>query len=201
MFDIAVQNVAVQRKYISLFKSGQAILELGCGRGDFLDLCRANGLDCFGVDLDPEVVRKCRGRGHRIVQGNAYLFLKRSKKKYDGIFCRHLIEHFPSEIAVDILVQCRRNLKKGGLLVLITPNVRNINVMTENFWKGFDHVRPYPREILEEKLVELGFEIVESGEDKESWARGPLRRLVRWTRSILVGIPYEAPDIKIIART
>jgi SAM-dependent methyltransferase len=168
---------AVQRPYVRYFRSAGArrVLDIGCGRGIFLELLREAGIDAAGVDLNANAVAECQQNGFSDVeQGDAVHFLERRRREgtaYDGIFCSHVIEHmFPIE-AIGLLDLCVAVLAPGGRFVLVTPNARNGRVWTETFWLDPTHVRPYPRRLIEGAFLELNLRIHASFDDRRTGTR------------------------------
>ena len=83
--------------YVPLFSAGP-VLELACGRGEFLDLLRDAGLPASGVDLDEGMVERAVERGHDVVLGDAVAYLESvGPASIGGVFCAHFLEHLPPE--------------------------------------------------------------------------------------------------------
>jgi len=112
--------------YADRYQPGEHVLDIGCGRGEFLELLQARGAQGLGIDADDGMVGAVNARGLRAVQGEAVQYLREHESSFDGVFAAHLIEHLPAD-AVRCLVQASaRALKPGGRLILITPNPGNL---------------------------------------------------------------------------
>lgn len=161
----------IQEKYAALFQAGETVLDVGCGNGTFLTLLNERGVRGIGIDSFASCIQVCREKGLKVHQNDALTFLRKSKHAVDGIFCSHIIEHLIPETALELLQHAHRLLNSGGRIVILTPNVRDIEVMTERFWLDITHRRPYPRPLIEKMLLHSGFEIVQSGLDRDSKQR------------------------------
>jgi len=186
----------VQRDYLRYFRdAGEGkILDLGSGRGIFLELLRSAGLSGAGVDRNPESVRQCREQGFaevEVADALGYLEAKAaSGERYGGILCSQLIEHLEGGMAVRLVELCARVLSPGGRLVIVTPNVTNLYVWTELFWCDPTHVRPYARPLLEALLSSAGLVLRKSYADPRTRSRGAklLARLLRYGISAWSGV-------------
>jgi O-antigen chain-terminating methyltransferase len=157
-----------QRKYLRWFEGARLVLDVGCGRGEFLELLREAGIDGRGIDSSEALVAHCRSQGLAVERAGVLDFLARTQERFDGIFCSHVVEHMaPKEVAAS-LGGFRRVLARGGRLVLVTPNPRSLYVMTELFWLDATHVRPYPLALLRRLLEERGFRVLASGGDPDT---------------------------------
>lgn len=159
-----------QEKYAKFFQSGP-ILDIGCGRGIFLEILKKNGIEALGIDQSSEVVESLRRKGLAAFTANALNFLKTKKNQYRGIFCSHLIEHHTPEQVRQLLKYCFQSLKSEGILVIITPNPQDLRVITEIFWLDQTHIRPYPLKLLEQLLKQEGFKLLDQGVDEDTKLR------------------------------
>jgi len=113
------------------------LLDVGCGNGQFLARMRELGWEVMGVEPDPEAVRIARERfGLEVVQGTleeAGL----SEGSFDVITMNHVIEHVPDPVAT--LSECRRLLRPGGKLIVVTPNTRSLGRrLFGEHWRGWE---------------------------------------------------------------
>jgi O-antigen chain-terminating methyltransferase len=143
--------------YASMFHDGP-VLDVGAGRGFFLDVLRERGVECLGVDISEEAATEARGLGVEIIVEDAFSFLDR-RSGFAGIFVSHLIEHLEPVRAEELLKAAHRALRPGGTIVVVTPDPRDWLVLSEIFWLDPTHVRPYPTKLIVAMLEAAGFTI------------------------------------------
>jgi 2-polyprenyl-3-methyl-5-hydroxy-6-metoxy-1,4-benzoquinol methylase len=150
--------VGRQRRYLPLFQDRSRVLDVGCGRGEFLELMREAGVTARGIDLDPESVALCRGRGLDVETGDVFDVLAATPAGfYDGIFAAQVIEHMtPSEVPAFVKL-CGDKLRSGGVLVLETPNPESLAIFATHFYLDPTHQRPVPPSLLVFYFEEYGF--------------------------------------------
>jgi SAM-dependent methyltransferase len=141
------------------------VLEIGCGRGEFLGLLRDAGIPAQGVDIDPGMVKRARGEGFDVVEDDALEFLHADPAPgpYQGVFCAHFIEHLTPEQVARFLEGVYRVLVPGGRLVAVTPNPSCYAVLSHDFWWDPTHVRFYEVDLVEFLCLQAGFEVESSG--------------------------------------
>ena len=158
-------RVAVYLPYMQAASSataGALVLDVGCGRGEWLELLRANGHPARGVDSNRSMVGHCRARGLDVVESDAIGYLRELEPGSLGAVTGfHVIEHLPFASLVDLLDEVRRVLKPGGVAIFETPNPENLIVGACNFWYDPTHVRPLPPEPMRFVLQARGFGRVE----------------------------------------
>lgn len=130
------------------YPAGQAI-DLGCGRGEWLELLREHGVQAHGVDLDAGMLAACEEIGLSVEHGDAIEALKRlpdaSRVVVSGF---HIAEHLPFPVLQELVQEAFRILVPGGLLILETPNAENIVVGASMFYQDPSHIHPLPSVLL-----------------------------------------------------
>jgi SAM-dependent methyltransferase len=151
--------------YVPLFQGKAPVLELGCGRGEFLGLLAAAGVEARGVDSDEGMVEKARAEGLDVVCADAVAFLHGDPPPgpYQGVFCAHFVEHLTPEQVRELLAGVRRVLAPGGRFVAVTPNPACYAVLSHDFWRDPTHVRFYDLPLLEFLCRQAGLEVERSG--------------------------------------
>jgi ubiquinone/menaquinone biosynthesis C-methylase UbiE len=153
-----------QSVYLTFLKEAQAgtpqlpILDLGCGRGEWLELLRDHDLTAHGRDHNSAMVACCRALGLDAEQREALGYLRNLPDSSLGaITCFHMIEHIPFDSVVFLLREGIRVLKPGGLLILETPNPKNLAVASYSFYLDPTHLKPLPPEMLRFFVEAAGF--------------------------------------------
>ena len=170
-----------QQRFAALFSPGLPVLDIGCGRGIFLELLRAAGVHGIGIDTYEPAVEHCRRQGLEATVADALDYLPRRCETFGGIFCSHVIEHLPFAPAQELISKCSAALTSGGILVVVTPNCRDFSVMGETFWLDPTHVRPYPLPLLVSMSRTAGLEVTDRGTfhgglPKREWPKALLYR-------------------------
>lgn len=136
------------------------IVDLGCGRGELVEVLRSSGFGVRGVDGNPHMVRTGTDRGLPVMQGDIFEYLENAEpESAAGISLIHVAEHFPFEELTHLLGLCFRVLDKGGILVLETPNPDNIVMGGAWFYTDFSHVHPLRSCAVSNLLSFLGFDV------------------------------------------
>jgi SAM-dependent methyltransferase len=151
--------------YLPLFQDKAPVLELGCGRGEFLGLLAGAGIEAKGVDSDEGMVEKARAEGLDVVCADAIAFLHGDPPPgpYQGVFCAHFVEHLTPDQLRELLDGVRRVLAPGGRFVAVTPNPACYAVLSHDFWRDPTHVRFYDLPLLEFLCRQAGLEVERTG--------------------------------------
>jgi SAM-dependent methyltransferase len=153
------------------------VLDLGCGRGEWLELLRDQGLVGKGVDNNHVFIDLCREHGLDVVEGDVIQVMRSLPAQSIGaITGMHIAEHLPFEVLMELLDEAHRLLKPGGLLALETPNPENLQVASLFFYMDPTHRNPLPPEALRWLVEAKGFDQA---------------RIERWT----VARDMEAPPL------
>lgn len=133
-------------------------IDLGCGRGEWLELLTETGFQAQGVDLDDGMLAVCRERGLKVQTKDAIAGLKECADLSQAVVSGfHLAEHLPFDVLQKLVSESLRILKPGGLLILETPNPENIVVGTANFYLDPTHKQPIPPLLLSFLAEHAGF--------------------------------------------
>lgn len=133
---------------LGIYQPANAI-DLGCGRGEWLELLQDTGFAPQGVDLDAGMLAACNERGLPVTQGDALSHLQSLDDASQCIVSGfHIAEHLTFDHLKALVQQAFRVLKAGGLLILETPNPENLVVGASNFYLDPTHLRPLPPPLL-----------------------------------------------------
>jgi O-antigen chain-terminating methyltransferase len=125
------------------------VLDLGCGRGEWLQLLQEHGVLGQGIDLDEGMLEACHAQGLKAQKGDALSFLQAlPSDSVIAVTAFHLVEHIGFDAIRMLVLDAHRVLKPGGLLIMETPNPENIVVATKNFHMDPSHLKPLPPELL-----------------------------------------------------
>jgi O-antigen chain-terminating methyltransferase len=148
-----------QRMYLDCFQGQEDVLDIGCGRGEFLELLRELGIKAKGADIDTDMVLLCREKGLDVVKEDVFNCLENlPDESLGGIFAAQVIEHFPSDQIIRLVRRCYQKIRPGGVVVLETPNPQCLSVFARSFYMDFSHVWPCHPEAMRYLLESVGFE-------------------------------------------
>ncbi len=144
--------------YVELFAGQAPVLDLGCGRGEFLELLREAGVEARGVDLNARFAQDCRSRGLDVVSADLLAHVRdAADASLGGIFAAQVVEHLPPAVLLEALGECHRALRRGGLMVLETVNPRSVVGLLEVFNRDLTHQKPLHPETLSFLAAAKGF--------------------------------------------
>jgi O-antigen chain-terminating methyltransferase len=136
-------------------------VDLGCGRGEWLDVLRAHGYAARGVDLNATMAAEARAAGHDVTHADALSFLRGlADDSVLAVSAFHLAEHLDFATLYRLVAECRRVLKPNGRLILETPNPENLWVATHTFHHDPTHGNPLTPSSLEFLVNHHGLETV-----------------------------------------
>jgi O-antigen chain-terminating methyltransferase len=175
---------------------GAKTIDLGCGRGEWLELMSELGFKSHGVDLDQGMLSGCVELGLSVAQGDAIDFLAALPSQSQLIVSAfHVVEHISFEQLQRVVSEALRVLKPGGLLIMETPNPENIIVSTCNFYLDPTHQRPIPPQLLSFLPEYVGFARVKTIRLQES--KSLLQSASLTLQDVLGGV---SPDYAVIAQ-
>jgi len=167
-----------QRAFIRYFEGCSNVLDIGCGRGEFLELMRDAGIDARGVDLDETMVEFCRSLGLEVELNDAVSYLEHlDDESLDGIFIDQVVEHLEPAYLVRLLELCHRKMKFGYYLVAETVNPLSFASFA-NFYIDMTHVRPVHPATLKFLFGAAGFREAETRFSSPAPAEITLQKLI-----------------------
>ncbi len=164
----------ILRKYVAHFQGRRRVLDIACGRGDFLSLAREAGINAIGIDNDPSIVKCAADAGLTVHRCDAFEFLEKNTEPFDGVFCSQYIEHLGPDDLMRLLALIHRNLTDDGIVILTTPNSRSLIVHLQSFYKDFSHVRFYDIDLVKFMMECAKFRVADAGFDQDTSFQMPL---------------------------
>lgn len=154
---------ARQQRHSQRFKGTEGeIIDLGCGRGEFLEAARDLGLQARGVELSEECVAVCRGKGLAAEHADIFAFLDNTPdRSLGGIFCAQVVEHLQPAQVPALIQKMSAKVRQGGLVMIETPNPECLAIFATHFYIDPTHTRPLPPVLLRFYLEEAGFGKIE----------------------------------------
>jgi 2-polyprenyl-3-methyl-5-hydroxy-6-metoxy-1,4-benzoquinol methylase len=152
-----------QRIYLPDFSGRQSVLDIGCGRGEFLEAMRDAGVPARGIDLSEESVATCRAKGLNAEVADLFVYLNGlPEASLDGIFCSQVVEHLPPDRLPEMIKLCAARLSRGGVLAIETPNPECLAIFATHFYLDPTHTRPVPAALLAFYMEEFGIGRIET---------------------------------------
>ncbi|WP_292294418.1 class I SAM-dependent methyltransferase [Marivita sp.] len=141
---------------------GKPVMDIGCGRGEWLGLLKRAGIDGFGVDTNAVQIEAAKEQGLDVRLGDALKALAEMEdNSLSMISAHHLVEHLPFDAVAWIAREALRVLAPGGILLFETPHTRNVLVGATTFHTDPTHLKPMPEQVLTVLFDTAGFDPVE----------------------------------------
>jgi 2-polyprenyl-3-methyl-5-hydroxy-6-metoxy-1,4-benzoquinol methylase len=148
--------------YKPFFANCRNVLDVGCGRGEFLELMRETGIPAKGIDLGAESVAQCHDKGLDAEVADLFAYLGPGRHgEFDGIFASQIVEHLDPAKLPEMIRLCAAGLRRGGVLAIETPNPDCLAIFATYFYIDPTHSRPVPRQLLEFYMEESGIGSIE----------------------------------------
>ncbi|MBU3721184.1 MAG: class I SAM-dependent methyltransferase [Burkholderiaceae bacterium] len=141
--------------------SNKPFLDLGCGRGEWLEFVAAQGITAQGIDLNPVMVKQAVDKGLHARESDLISALRgHADGSLAGVSAFHVIEHLPFAVLFECVAQAWRVLAEGGMLIFETPNPENLMVATHTFYHDHTHRNPLTPSSMQFLLQYWGFKEV-----------------------------------------
>jgi 2-polyprenyl-3-methyl-5-hydroxy-6-metoxy-1,4-benzoquinol methylase len=151
-----------QNAYLVYFDGCTDVLDLGCGRGEFLELLREKGVAARGLETGKDALLLCRQKGLEVIEANLLSYLESLRDgSAGGIFCSQVIEHLPPAAQIELVNLAHKKLRANSPLIIETINPECLFALCRNFYLDPTHVRPVHPEMLAFTMRSAGFNSVE----------------------------------------
>ncbi len=148
--------------YLPYVKDWAPVVDLGCGRGEWLEILSEVGIEAGGVDTNLIQLEQCRARGLNVSEADFLSHLQGLDDASVGAITGfHIVEHVPLKTLITLLNETLRVLRPGGVAIFETPNPENVLVGSNYFYMDPTHRHPLPSELLEFLLESRGFAAIE----------------------------------------
>jgi SAM-dependent methyltransferase len=202
-----------QREYVNDFQNAAPVLDVGCGRGEFLSLLADAGIEAKGIDIDPDMAAFCRDQGLDVEEGDALAYLSSlGEGSLGGIFAAQFVEHLKPGPLTTFIGLAASRLRPGGVMVLETINPLSLFAL-RNYFADLTHAQPLIPDTLSLLVKEAGFErievrflnepeqaqVLESVELPLDPAFDPARRALESNRARLNEVVFGPQDYALVA--
>ena len=156
-----------QRSYLPFLEKAKQenlpVLDLGCGRGEWLEILKSESFACEGIDTNQVFLAECAEKGLNTTNIDLLSYLSsQGSPRFGAITLFQVAEHLPFNVLVEVFRAARKCLVPGGVFIVETPNAKNLRVGAGTFWIDPTHERPLYPELLEFLSHLVGFEKYET---------------------------------------
>ncbi|WP_292470423.1 methionine biosynthesis protein MetW [Methanolobus sp.] len=146
-----------QSKFINYFKGCSNVLDIGCGRGEFLTLLKEQGIGGKGIDVDAAMIGHCVSKGLDVDQKDAIMYLESlDDEALDGVFIDQVVEHLEPVYLIRLLTLCAHKMQPGSYIIAETVNPLSFTSFA-NFYIDLTHIKPVHPATLNYLLESCGF--------------------------------------------
>jgi SAM-dependent methyltransferase len=140
------------------FAGSAPVLDLGCGRGEFLEAALDAGLAATGIDQSDECVALCHSKGLHAEKADLFTYLDAlADQSLGGIYCAQVVEHIDPHRLPGLVALMAKKLRSGALAIIETPNPECLAIFATHFYIDPTHTRPVPPRLLGFYMEEAGF--------------------------------------------
>ena len=141
---------------------GGLIADLGCGRGELLELLKEKGLIALGIDNNEAAVIRGKKAGLNMECKDLFAYLREAEEgSLAAVTAMHVIEHLTPSQQGEFLALALKALKPGGLIAMETPNIMNLHVASCDFYSDITHIRPVHPVALRNRMKQMGYKDID----------------------------------------
>ncbi len=149
----------LQSLYLPYFQGHPPVLDIGCGRGEFLELLQSKNIAATGIDINGDMIEICREKKLDVIQVDALSYLAScSPQHFGGIFAAQMVEHLPVHQVSQWLKSVYRALKPGGVIVFESVNTASPHAVFNHYYRDPTHQQPIHPETYRFMTEIAGFE-------------------------------------------
>ncbi len=187
--------------YVALFAGASQVVDVGCGRGEFLELLRGAGITALGVDQNHEMVERCRAKGFDVAETDGLSFLLATPPgSLGGLIATQVVEHLQPDYLLRFLTAAADALRPGAPIVLETINPACWSAFFDSYIRDLTHVRPVHPDTLKFLVIAAGFSAADVRWRSPYPEGGKLERQPESARNLLKGAPELKPLIDTVDR-
>ncbi len=151
-----------QRMYVGRFREHAPVLDLGCGRGEMIQIFRDAGIAARGIDSNDDSIALCAAKGLNAEKADLFTYLNDlADGSLGGVICCQVIEHLPQARLPELIRLIHAKLRAGGLVALETPNPECLAIFATHFYIDPTHRHPIPPALTNFYLEEAGFGLIQ----------------------------------------
>ncbi|RKD32271.1 class I SAM-dependent methyltransferase [Thermohalobacter berrensis] len=148
--------------YLKYFKDKKNVLDIGCGRGEMLELLKENDINALGIDINEDMVSYCRSKGLKVEKADAIEYLREIEdNSLDGIFIGQVVEHLDFNYLLQLLKLTYQKLSKEGILIIEAPNPMCLYIYSFGFYIDPTHIKPVHPYTVKYILDKVNFRDIE----------------------------------------
>ncbi len=149
--------------YPPIFKGSlKPILDVGCGRGELLELIKRDGIPAYGIDLDVEMVKESKTKGLDVRHEDLISHLRKLEpRSLGGLVAIQVVEHLPRNVFLELLSLCESRVEVGGHIVFETINPRSLLSLSSNYFRDPTHVTPLHPDTIQFDMNLAGMKVEE----------------------------------------
>ena len=143
-------------------KGGGLVADLGCGRGELLELLKEKKITALGIDNNEAAVIRGKKAGLNMECKDLFQYLREAKEgSLAAVTAMHVIEHMTPSEQGEFLALSLKALKPGGFIAMETPNIMNLHVASCDFYSDITHVRPVHPVALRNRMKQMGYKDID----------------------------------------
>jgi len=151
-----------QQIYAARFRGATNVLDIGCGRGELLEVFHEADIQAHGIDLNDDSLAICRNKGLAAEKADLFAYLASlPDSSLGGVVCCQVVEHLPAERLPEFVRLAQSKLRAGSILAIETPNPECLAIFATHFYLDPTHRHPIPPALLSFYLEEAGFGRIE----------------------------------------